>query len=98
MVGDDAVVDAEGGEDFLGTADFAGFVREAEQIQVFAAFGFTDQFEQDLSVFVAGDAPIGVVVADDAGEIDLEGGWEFEVEDDFVIVVEFETDEAFFDI
>lgn len=62
---------------------------EAEFVYVGAAFGFADEFEDDffLGAVVAGDAPVGVVVADDAGEVEFEFGREFEVEDDFIIFV-----------
>ena len=59
---------------------------EAEQVEVDAAFGFADEFEQEFVVggAVAGNAPVGVVVADNAGEVEFEFGREFEVEEDVV--------------
>ncbi len=72
----------------LRAADFAGFVREAQQIQLFPTFGLPHQLQEDFAIPVAGDTPIRVVIADDAGEFDLERRRELEVEHDLVIFVE----------
>ncbi len=72
-------------------------VRESELVKLFSAFGLADEFEKDFAVFVPCDAPVGVVVADDAGEVDLEGRREFEVEDNLSSSLGV-ADEAFFDI
>ena len=90
-VGDDAVVDADGAEVLLGAVDLAGFTGELEAGELFGAFGLTDQFEENFAVFVTGDAPVGVVVADDTGEFDLEGGRELEIEEDLLVIVSIQT-------
>ena len=73
---------------------------ETQQVEFDAAFGFADEFEGQGAggVAVASDAPVGVVVADDAREVEFEFGREFEVEQDVVIGVQAQFDKARFNV
>ena len=86
-VGDDAVVDADCAEMLLGAADLAGFAGELEAGKVLGALSLTNQLEENLAIFVTGDAPVGVVIADDTWKFNPEGGGKLEIEENLVILV-----------
>jgi len=89
LVCDVAVGDADGFEVFDGTIDLSLLVGVLEEVGIDGTLGFADEFEFGFAVFVeTDDAPVGIVVADDPGDVDFEDGRKFEVEEDVVIVVE----------
>lgn len=99
IVGDVTIVDADGGKVTMCGDDFAALAVEAERGEVGFAFRFADELEDEGVVVVpAQDAPVGIVVADDFGEIEFVARREFEIRDDFGVGDEFVFDEANLDV
>lgn len=99
IVRDVAVVDSHRCKVAVRGDDLATLAVKAEGSEVGFAFGFADELEDEGVVVVpAQDAPVGIVIADDFGEIEFVARGEFEIRDDFGVGDEFVFDETNLDV
>lgn len=99
IVRDVAVVDSHRRKVPMRGDDFAALAIETERSEVGFAFRFADELEDEVvGVVPAQDAPVGIVIADDFGEIEFVARGEFEIRDDFGVGDEFVFDETNLDV
>ena len=85
MARDDLVIDAQGIEVRLAAFDFLA-LSAAQIFAVVAAFGFADQIQSAVAIFLFHDGPIRIIFAH--GSLDFEPGWELEEEADIFAGIE----------